>query len=75
MGKSPFAGGCLRRRSRKSCNCARDIPLQPVPVHAMDPISTPEGIELSVDQTIDRALKHRPDLLKEVAEIRSAVNR
>jgi hypothetical protein len=75
MGKSPLAGGRLRRRSQKSCNCARDIQLQPEPVHAMDPISTPEGIELSVDQTIDRALKHRPDLLKEVDEIRSAVNR
>jgi hypothetical protein len=38
----------------------------------MDTISTPEGIELSVDQTIDCAIK--ADLLKEVAEIRSVVN-
>jgi outer membrane protein TolC len=47
-------------------------PLQPIPVQSMDQISTPEGIESSVDQAIDRALQQRPDLLKEVAEIRSA---
>jgi outer membrane protein len=47
-------------------------PLQPIAVQAMDQISTPEGIESSVDQAIDRALQQRPDLLKEVAEIRSA---
>ena len=47
-------------------------PLQPVPVQGMDQISTPEEIEPSVDQAIDRALQERPDLLKEVAEIRSA---
>jgi outer membrane protein TolC len=47
-------------------------PLQPVPVQAMDPISTPEEIEPSLDQAIKRALQQRPDLLKEVAEIRSA---
>jgi outer membrane protein len=47
-------------------------PLQPVPVQAMDQISTPEEIEPSVDRAIDRALQQRPDLLKEVAEIRSA---
>ena len=47
-------------------------PLQPIPVQPIDQISTPEGIESSVDQAIDRALQQRPDLLKEVAEIRSA---
>jgi outer membrane protein len=47
-------------------------PLQPVPVKPIDQISTPEGIESSVDQAIDRAIQQRPDLLKEVAEIRSA---
>ena len=47
-------------------------PMQPVPVQPIDQISTPEGIESSVDQAIDRALQQRPDLLKQVAEIRSA---
>ena len=47
-------------------------PLQPIPVQPIDQISTPEGIESSVDQAIDRALQQRPDLLKAVAEIRSA---
>ena len=47
-------------------------PLQPIAVQPIDQISTPEGIESSVDQAIDRALQQRPDLLKEVAEIRSA---
>ena len=47
-------------------------PLRPVSVQSMDQISTPEEIELSLDQAIDRALQQRPDLLKEVAEIRSA---
>jgi outer membrane protein len=47
-------------------------PLQPVPVQAMDQISTPEEIEPFLGQAIDRALQRRPDLLKEVAEIRSA---
>jgi outer membrane protein len=47
-------------------------PLQQIPVQPIDQISIPEGIESSVDQAIDRALQQRPDLLKEVAEIRSA---
>jgi outer membrane protein len=47
-------------------------PLQPIPVQPIDQISTPEGIESSVDQAIDRALQQRPDLLKEVAEIHAA---
>jgi outer membrane protein TolC len=46
--------------------------LRPVSVQSMDQISTPEEIELSLDQAIDRALQQHPDLLKEVAEIRSA---
>lgn len=46
-------------------------PLQLVPVQAMDQISTPEEIEPYVDHAIDHALQERPDLLKEVAEIRS----
>jgi outer membrane protein len=47
-------------------------PLQPVHVQTMDQISTPEEIEPSLDQAIDRALQQRPDLLKEVADIRFA---
>jgi outer membrane protein len=47
-------------------------PLQPVSVQSIDQISTPEEIEPSLDQAIDRALQQRPDLLKEVADIRSA---
>jgi outer membrane protein len=47
-------------------------PSRPLPVQAMNQISTPEEIKPSLDQAIDRALQQRPDLLKEVAEIRSA---
>jgi outer membrane protein TolC len=41
-------------------------------VQPLDELSIPESIGDSVDQAIDRALAQRPDLLQQVAEIRSA---
>jgi len=38
----------------------------------LDEIPTPDSIDDTVDQAIDRALEHRPDLMQQVAEIRSA---
>ncbi|WP_433965215.1 TolC family protein [Tunturiibacter gelidiferens] len=57
MGSEDVAGGDLATALGTS-------PLQQIPVQAIDQISTPEGIESSVDQAIDRALQQRPDLLK-----------
>jgi outer membrane protein len=47
-------------------------PIQPIPVQSIDQISNPEQVESSIDETIDRAVNQRPDLLKQVAEIRAA---
>jgi outer membrane protein len=41
-------------------------------VQPLDQISTPEAIADTVDQAINRALEQRPDLIQQVAEIRSA---
>jgi outer membrane protein len=41
-------------------------------VQPLDQIPTPESIGDTVDQAIDRALQHRPDLMQQVADVRSA---
>jgi outer membrane protein TolC len=41
-------------------------------VQPLDQVATPNAIGDTVDQAIDRALVHRPDLLRQVAETRSA---
>jgi outer membrane protein len=41
-------------------------------VQPLDQIPTPEAIGDTVDQVINRALGQRPDLIQQVAEIRSA---
>ncbi|HME35691.1 MAG TPA: TolC family protein [Candidatus Sulfotelmatobacter sp.] len=47
-----------------------DIRVQP-----LDQLPTPESIADTVDQAIDQALGQRPDLMQQVAEIRSATAR
>jgi len=47
-------------------------PLATIPVQSIDEITIPESIEVSVDEGIDRAVKQRPDLMQQVAIIRSA---
>jgi outer membrane protein len=47
-------------------------PLSTIPVQPIEEISIPDSIEISVDEAIDRALKQRPDLMQQVAVIRSA---
>ena len=44
-------------------------------VQPLDQLPTPESIADTVDQAIDRALGQRPDLMQQVAEIRSATAR
>jgi outer membrane protein TolC len=41
-------------------------------VKPLDQLATPDSIDDSVEQAINRALEHRPDLLQQVAAIRSA---
>jgi outer membrane protein len=41
-------------------------------VQPLDQLTMPDSIDESVEQAIDRALEHRPDLLQQVAQIRSA---
>jgi outer membrane protein len=47
-------------------------PLSTIPVQPIDELIIPESIEVSVDEAIDRALKQRPDLMQQIAVIRSA---
>jgi len=47
-------------------------PTQPISVQALDQIANPDQAEVSVDEAIDRAVGQRPDMLRQVAEIRSA---
>jgi outer membrane protein len=47
-------------------------PAQTIPVQSIDQIANPDEMELSLDEVIDRAVKQRPDLLKQIAEIRAA---
>jgi outer membrane protein len=44
-------------------------------VQPLDQVPTPESISDTVDQAIDQALGQRPDLMQQVAEIRSATAR
>jgi outer membrane protein len=46
-------------------------PTMVIHVQPLDELSIPQAISDSVDQAIDRALSQRPDLLQQVAEIRS----
>ena len=43
-----------------------------IQVQPLDQVPTPESIGDAVDQAIDRALGQRPDLMRQVAEVRSA---
>jgi outer membrane protein TolC len=47
-------------------------PLSTIPVQPIEELAIPDSIEGSVDEAIDRALKQRPDLMQQVAAIRSA---
>ena len=47
-------------------------PTTVIHVQPLDALPIPESISDSIDQAIDRALAQRPDLLQQVAEIRSA---
>ena len=46
-----------------------------IQVQPLDQIPTPESISDSVDAAIDRALQHRPDLMQQIANVRSAYGR
>ena len=46
-----------------------------IQVQPLDQVPTPESIGDTVEQAIDRALGQRPDLMQQVAEIRSATAR
>ena len=46
-------------------------PTVSIPVQSIEEIADPKQVELSVDEMIDRAVQQRPDLLKQVAEIRA----
>ena len=44
----------------------------PIHVQPLDHLTMPDSVGESVEQAINRALEHRPDLLQQVAQIRSA---
>jgi outer membrane protein TolC len=47
-------------------------PINPIRVQPLTDLSIPESISDTVEQAIDRALAHRPDLLEQVAQVRAA---
>lgn len=65
LGQEQIAHGDLATALGTSANVA--INVQP-----LDQLNIPASIDESVDQAIDRALSQRPDLMQQVAEIRSA---
>lgn len=65
LGQEQIAHGDLATALGTSANVA--INVQP-----LDQLNIPASIDESVDQSIDRALSQRPDLMQQVAEIRSA---
>jgi outer membrane protein TolC len=64
-GQEQIARGDLATALGTSANVA--ITVQP-----LDQLAIPNSIDESVDQAIDRALGQRPDLMQQVAEIRTA---
>jgi outer membrane protein len=65
LGQEEIARGDLATALGTSANIA--INVQP-----LDQLAIPKSIDESVDQAIDRALGERPDLMQQVAEIRTA---
>jgi len=65
LGAEEIARGDLATAVGTSATTA--IQIQP-----LDQLPTPESIGNTVDQAIDRALGQRPDLMQQVAEVRSA---
>lgn len=47
-------------------------PTETIAVRPIEQIATPDSIEGSVDDAIDRAVRQRPDLMRQVAAIRAA---
>jgi outer membrane protein len=47
-------------------------PTSSIPVRPIEQIATPDAIEGSVEDAIDRAFRQRPDLMQQVAAIRAA---
>jgi len=47
-------------------------PVSAIRVEPLDQIATPEAIEGTVEEAIDRAIRQRPDLMRQVAAIREA---
>ena len=58
--------------ARGNLATALGISPQPITIQSIDQISIPDEVEVSIDETIDRAVAQRPDMLKRLAEIRSA---
>jgi outer membrane protein len=65
LGQEEIARGNLATALGNSANIA--INVQP-----LDQLAIPDSIDESVDQAIDRALGQRPDLMQQVAQIRTA---
>src|SRR6202050_2442431 len=65
LGQEEIARGNLATALGNSANIA--INVQP-----LDQLAIPDSIDGSVDQAIDRALGQRPDLMQQVAQIRTA---
>lgn len=58
--------------ARGNLATALGVSPQPIPIQSIDQISIPDAFEVSIDEAINRAVGQRPDMLKQLAEIRSA---
>jgi len=47
-------------------------PTQPIHVQPLDELAIPDSLADTVDQALDRAFEQRPDLMQQLAEVRSA---
>ncbi len=47
-------------------------PVGTITIQSIDQIGTPDSIEGTVDEAIDRAVRQRPDLMRQVAAVRAA---
>lgn len=61
--------------ARGNLATALGVSPQPIPIQSIDQISIPDQLEISIDGAIDRAVEQRPDMLRQLAEIRSANSR
>lgn len=60
--------------ARGNLATALGVSPEPIPIQSIDQLLIPDQLEISIDEAIDRAIEQRPDMLRQLAEIRSATS-